>query len=165
MDITDDASIHAANNAGVALENDIEHDGLRTRFEKTFSVNAFGTVVAAEAFRPLPKLYRTPGDRECGLQRRKLHSNGRDSQRGVDESDLQVYKASKSALNSITISLAVANPDVHVVVVDPGLNVTWLNTYGVGADPNEGSQIIVDYALEIKGNSPGFYSGQGVLSW
>ncbi|KZP07990.1 NAD(P)-binding protein [Athelia psychrophila] len=180
MDITDDSSIHAAvadlekklggaaldvlvNNAGLALETDgdIERDGLRTRFENTFSVNAFGTAVAAEAFLPLlkrstarPRIVNVGSSAGSCTQMAETRNAG-----------WMVYKASKSALNSIAISLAVANPDVHVVVVDPGLNVTRLNTYGVGADPSEGSQIIVDYALEIKGNSPGFYSAQGVVTW
>ncbi|KZP16279.1 NAD(P)-binding protein [Athelia psychrophila] len=178
MDITDDASIHAAvadlekklggaaldvlvNNAAVALESDIERDGLRTRFENTFSANAFGTAVAAEAFLPLLKR-STAGPRIVNVG----SSAGSCTQMAETRSAAwMVYKASKSALNSIAISLAVANPDVHVVVVDPGLNVTRLNTYGGGADPSEGSQVIVDYALEIKGNSPGFYNAQGALPW
>lgn len=178
---------HSQNNAAVALENDAKLNGLRTRFENTFSVNAFGTAVTAEAFLPLlkrstagPRIVNVGSSAGSCTQMAEMRSPvwmvrlirplilascnaSRETRRDFDV--FQVYKASKSALNSITISLAVANPDVHIVVVDPGLNVTRLNTYGGGADPSEGSKVIVDYALERKGTSPGFYNAQGALPW
>ncbi|KZP22438.1 NAD(P)-binding protein [Athelia psychrophila] len=179
MDIADDTSIHAAvvdvdkklggaaldvlvNNAAVALENSIERDGLRTVFENTFAVNAFGTAITAEAFLPLLKR-STVGPRIVNVG-----SGGgscTNSSKAGYTVNLMVYKSSKSALNSITISLALANPEVHVVVLCPGRNVTRMNTYGGGVDPSEGSKIIVDYALEQKGTSPGFYNAQGELPW
>lgn len=155
---------------------------MRAVFENTFAVNAFGTAITAEAFLPLLKRSKVgprivnvgsgagsctntskPGYTvnlmvclEILISRIFLHHA---------EHVAQVYKSSKSALNSITISLALANPEVHVVVLCPGRNVTGMNKYGGGMDPSEGSKVIVDYALERKGKSPGFYNAQGELPW
>ncbi|KZP25601.1 NAD(P)-binding protein, partial [Athelia psychrophila] len=168
MDIADDASIHVAvadvekqlggaaldvlvNNAAVDLGDDVERDGLRTIFKDTFAVNTFGTAIAAEAFLPLLKR-STVGPRIVNVGSGS-GSCTKLSKRGyTPDSDIvclnSVYQASKSALNSITISLALANPEVHVVVLSPGNVLTRMNMHGGGVHPSEGSKIIVDYALE-----------------
>lgn len=57
------------------------------------------------------------------------------------------------------------NRDVHVVVIDPGYNSTNLNGFMGTGDPLDGSKIVSDYALEKKGNSPGFYNEKGEIPW
>lgn len=76
----------------------------------------------------------------------------------------QVYGSSKAALNSITVTLAMKNPEIHVVVLCPGQNATNFSRLS-GQDPRDGSKIIVEYALQVKGNSPGYYNAQGELPW
>jgi hypothetical protein len=53
------------------------------------------------------------------------------------------------------------NPDIHVVVLNPGYNATSLNNFAGTMDPKDGSKLIVQHALEKKGKSPGFYGDGG----
>ncbi|KZP11408.1 NAD(P)-binding protein [Athelia psychrophila] len=163
MDIEDAASKHVIYAAAVGLGDYVERDGLRTIFKDTFAVNSFGTAIAAEAFLPLLKR-STVGPRIVNVGSGS-GSCTKLSKRGYTPDSDIVYQASKSALNSITISLALANPEVHVVVLSPGNVLTRMNMHGGGVHPSEGSKIIVDYALERKGTSPGFYNVQGELPW
>ena len=77
----------------------------------------------------------------------------------------QAYNSSKAALNSVTITLAMKNPDLHVVTLDPGHNATNLNGYRGAMDPSDGAKIIVEHTLMGTGKSPGFYGNDGEVAW
>jgi NAD(P)-dependent dehydrogenase (short-subunit alcohol dehydrogenase family) len=77
----------------------------------------------------------------------------------------KVYNSSKSALNSITCTLAIKNPDIHVVSVDPGYTGTNLNNFTGTGNPKDSVRIVVQHALERTGESAGFYYNEGVLPW
>lgn len=57
------------------------------------------------------------------------------------------------------------NKDLHVVALDPGYNATNMNQYSGHMDPKDGAKILVDYSLERRGKSPGYYSKDGELPW
>jgi hypothetical protein len=69
------------------------------------------------------------------------------------------------ALNSITCTLAMKNPDLHVVSIDPGWIGTNLNNYSGPGDPKDGVKVMVQHVLERTGKSPGFYSNEGEVPW
>ncbi|KZP12525.1 hypothetical protein FIBSPDRAFT_961361 [Athelia psychrophila] len=75
------------------------------------------------------------------------------------------YNSSKSALNSITVTLAMKNPELHVVCIDPGHNATNLNHYSGSMDPKDGVKVIVAHALKKVGKSTGYYSNDGEIPW
>ena len=78
----------------------------------------------------------------------------------------KAYGSSKVAVNSITCTLAMKNPEIHVTVLDPGFNATNANNYTGTMDPKDGSMIIVQHALERTGKSAGFYTvSGGELDW
>ena len=77
----------------------------------------------------------------------------------------KVYNSSKSALNSITTTLAMKNRDIHVVSLDPGYNATNLNKYAGTKDPKDGSVVIVNHVLKKIGKSPSYWSATEELPW
>lgn len=77
----------------------------------------------------------------------------------------KVYNSSKSALNSITVTLAMKNPDVHVISIDPGYNATNLNHYSGPIDPQDGAKVIADHVLKKIGKSPSFLSATEEHPW
>lgn len=80
--------------------------------------------------------------------------------------NIQAYNSSKAALSSITCTLAMKNPDIEAVVLNPGYVATNLNSYRGTKDAKDSSMIIVTHALEKKGKSPAFYDDDGTeLSW
>lgn len=76
-----------------------------------------------------------------------------------------MYSASKSAVNSLTCTLAMRNPDIHVVCIDPGYNATSMTKYAGTMDPKDGVQVILTHVLGKVGKSPGFYSNDGEVPW
>jgi NAD(P)-dependent dehydrogenase (short-subunit alcohol dehydrogenase family) len=78
----------------------------------------------------------------------------------------QAYNSSKAALSSITCTLALTHPDIHVTILNPGFNATNLNNFTGPMDAKDGSMLIVQHALERTGKSPSFYTEGGVeLGW
>ena len=69
------------------------------------------------------------------------------------------------ALNSITCTLAMKNPDLHVVSIDPGWNRMNFNKYTGLGDPKDGVKVMVQQILERTGKSPSFYSNEGEVPW
>ncbi|KZP33205.1 NAD(P)-binding protein [Athelia psychrophila] len=181
IDVTDDASIEAGveevqsklrgaaldvlvNNAAVFIDDQIAAKGLRRVFEETFAVNLFGAAVVADSFLPLLKQSKSEGGgRIINL------SSGLGSIASMadpkGQSWLYAYNSSKSALNSITVTLAMKNPELHVVCIDPGYNATSMNNYSGPMDPKDGVKVMVAHALKKVGKSAGYYSKDGELPW
>lgn len=163
-------------------------------FRSTFAVNVFGAAIVAEVFLPLLKKSTTEGGARILNVSSSLGSNTKMSNwKGVEKSRIglvgapllidwkltpslisgpspchlnQAYCASKSALNSVTCTLAMINPDIHVVSLDPGYSNTSMSEYDSNAaDPKDAVKIIMEHALGKVGKSPGFYSKSGELGW
>jgi NAD(P)-dependent dehydrogenase (short-subunit alcohol dehydrogenase family) len=176
------------NNSGITKEREIATRGLRTIFQEVFAVNIFGAAVTADAFLPLLKKSKA-GPRilnvSSGLgsigtmilpdgiyrQSQLLVSNSprvylKESSSSNDPYDIsKVYNSSKTALNSITCTLAMRNPDLHVVSLDPGWIGTNLNNYAGPGDPKDGVKVVVQHVLKRTGKSPGFYGNEGEMPW
>lgn len=158
---------------------------LRKIFEETFATNVFGAASLTDACLPLLKKSKQQGggrivNVSSGLGSNAILADPDGEYKGVYpivhislnfEASLllmhpsQSYNASKAALNSITITLAMKNPDLHVVTLDPGYNATNLNAYSGPKDPADGAKVIAEYTLERKGKSPGYYKEDGELPW
>lgn len=179
------------NNAGVLLDFDIATLGLRKVFEKAYAVNVFGAAVTAEAFLPLlkkstahdgPKILNISSS--LGSMTILADPNGRHkgrystvSMRFCDRlrvimiltdnagTCFKVYNTSKSALNAITVILAMKNPDIHVVSINPGHNATNLNRFSGPMDPKDGAMVTVDHVLKKIGKSPSYWSADEELPW
>ncbi|KIM87468.1 hypothetical protein PILCRDRAFT_814991 [Piloderma croceum F 1598] len=183
IDVSDDASIKAGvkeveaklngaaldvlvNNAGVGFDRQIETLGLRTAMEKTYATNVFGVAVISESFLPLLKK-STVGPRIVNVGSGVGSLSLMSKKNWIsDNLSFIAYNSSKAALSSITCTLAMKNPDIHVTVLNPGSNATNINNFTGTMDPKDGSMLIVQHALERTGKSPGFYTtGGGDLGW
>ncbi|KIM87469.1 hypothetical protein PILCRDRAFT_3924 [Piloderma croceum F 1598] len=183
IDVSDDASIKAGvkeveaklngaaldvlvNNAGVGFDRQIETLGLRTAMEKTYATNVFGVAVISESFLPLLKK-STVGPRIVNVGSGVGSLSLMSKKNWIsDNLSFIAYNSSKAALSSITCTLAMKNPDIHVTVLNPGSNATNINNFTGTMDPKDGSMLIVQHALERTGKSPGFYTTGGEdLGW
>ncbi|KZP33681.1 NAD(P)-binding protein [Athelia psychrophila] len=184
LDVSDDASIKAGveevqgklrgaaldvlvNNAGIAPEGQIAEKGLRRVFEETYAVNVFGAAVVADSFLPLLKQSKSEGggrilNISSGLGSITIMADPNGQYKGAY---LLAYNSSKSALNSVTVTLAMKNPELHVVCIDPGYNATNLNHFSGPMDPKDGVKVMVAHALKKVGKSTGFYSNDGEIPW
>jgi len=184
IDVTDDTSIEAGvkevqsklrgaaldvlvNNAAVFIDDQIPNKGLRRVLEETFAVNLFGAAVVADSFLPLLKQSKSEGggriiNLSSGLGSIAIMADPNGQAKG---SWLYAYNSSKSALNSITVTLAMKNPELHVVAIDPGYNATNMNKYAGTMDPKDGVKVMVAHALKKVGKSAGFYSKDGEVPW
>ncbi|KAG8848095.1 hypothetical protein FRB96_001282 [Tulasnella sp. 330] len=153
------------NNSGIY----VGFDDLRRTFLETYTVNVFGAACTATAFLPLLKQSKQAGGGRILNISSGLGSITRmadpNTKVAFTSDQLMVYNSSKSALNSITCSLATTNRDLHAVALCPGFNATNLNGFKGVMDPKDGAKIIVEHALEKKGKSPGYYSKDGEVPW
>jgi NAD(P)-dependent dehydrogenase (short-subunit alcohol dehydrogenase family) len=178
LDVTDEASVAAAarqvgeldilvNNAGIgddartAPETDV--DALR----RTFETNVFGVVAVTNAF--LPALRRSSAGRIVNISS-GTGSLGRstapDARFAFGAGEAAGYRASKAALNALTVFYAQALADVGIKVnaLAPGLRATGLNALAAasGGDPAEGAAGAVRLALlPDDGPTGGFFSWDG----
>jgi NAD(P)-dependent dehydrogenase (short-subunit alcohol dehydrogenase family) len=178
LDVTDDASVAAAagavgdldilvNNAGIgddprpAPETDV--DGFRRMFE----TNVFGVVAVTNAF--LPALRRSSRGRIVNISS-GTGSLGRstapDPRFAFGAGDAAAYRASKAALNALTVfyAQALADAGIKVNALAPGLRATDLNPLAAasGGDPAEGAAGAVRLALlSDDGPTGGFFSFDG----
>ncbi|KAF7977796.1 hypothetical protein HWV62_2703 [Athelia sp. TMB] len=155
------------NNSGVAFEGQIAEKGLRRVFEETYAVNVFGATVVADSLLPLLKQSKAAGGGRILNISSGLGSiaNMADPNGEYKDKWFYAYNSSKSALNAITVTLAMKNPELNVVSIDPGYNATNLNRYTGHLDPKDGVKVIVEHALGKVGKSPGFYSNEGEVPW
>lgn len=179
IDVTDQASINSAvarvqsesgyltllvNNAGIS------HAGAANRtmdevltaqrasvasiseMRTVWDTNVFGVLAVTQAF--LPLLRNAPSARivnvSSGLGSLTLNSNPNHPYRRHFD---VIYGASKTALNGITVSLAIelANTNIKVNAVTPGFTATALNNFEGTDTVEEGSLEPVRVALEEDG--------------
>jgi NAD(P)-dependent dehydrogenase (short-subunit alcohol dehydrogenase family) len=81
---------------------------------------------------------------------------------------LAAYNASKTALNSLTITLAfeLKNTKFKINSVNPGYTATDLNGFRGELHPTDAAKVIVKYAtLDQDGPTGGFFEAEGMLPW
>lgn len=106
-----------------------------------FSTNVIGPTLVAKAF----KGHLMSGSRRLLI----MMSTGNASLAGNTEGEMLAYRASKSALNQVTRTLAVEwrNDGISAVALNPG----WIRTRMGGADaplsPEEAASNVADFAL------------------
>ncbi|MFF3885936.1 SDR family NAD(P)-dependent oxidoreductase [Streptomyces sp. NPDC001914] len=184
IDVTDDASVHAAvrtieaegdldvlvNNAGV--EGRGEGNSVIGAAEVTagmmrelFETNVFGVVRVLHAF--LPLLRRSASPVVVNV------SSGLASLTGITAPASPAYgypgvayPASKTAVNMITVQYAKAFPGIRVNAVEPGFTATDLNGNTGIQTVEEGAEIIVRMArIGRDGPTGGFFDASGPVPW
>jgi len=184
LDVTDDVSVRAArqtvedeggldvlvNNAGIQVEltdggvivaADLTADMMRT----TFETNVFGAVRVLHAFLPLLQQSTAPvvvnvSSRLASLTRLKTPGAPGYNYPGV------AYRASKTALNVITVQYAKQFPTIRINAVEPGFTPTDLNGNTGLQTVEQGADTIVRIALVAPDGPTGMYlSAEGALPW
>lgn len=184
LDVTDDASVHAAaktveadggldvlvNNAGIEGRGEgnavigaaeVTADEMRT----TFDTNVFGVVRVTHAF--LPLLRRSASPVVVNV------SSGLASLTALSDPDHPAhfypgiaYPASKTAVNMLTVQYAKAFPELRVNSVEPGFTRTDLNGNTGVQTVAEGAEVVVRMArIGPDGPTGGFFDVNGALPW
>lgn len=149
--------IMAANKASVA-----SIDEMRTVWE----TNVFGPLAVTQAF--LPLLRKSQAARivnvSSGLGSLTLNTDPTWPYYGMFE---VVYGASKTALNAITVSLAIELKAMNIKVnaVSPGFTATALNNFQGTDTVEEGSREPIRVALEEDGPTGGFTGPDSIMPW
>ena len=182
LDVTDAASIAAAaahiarehgrldvliNNAGVSLDRQLPSSTTVEIFNETFAVNLFGVVAVTQAM--LPSLRNSAAARivnvSSGLGSLTLRSDPDHFYASIDPI---AYMASKSALNSVTVSYAheFAAAGWKVNAADPGYTATALNGFSGPRSVEQAAIVIVRLAtLPDDGPTGGFFDEDGPVPW
>lgn len=182
LDVTDDASIRRAaewidaefgrldilvNNAGIAIDDkapsEVSHDVLR----QTYETNFFGPVAVTQAMVPL--LRKSTAGRIVNLSS-SLASLAltTDPSSSVFAMNYLAYNASKSALNSMTVSFAkeLRDTPIKVNAADPGYTRTDMNQGNGDHDADEGAIAAVQLAtLPADGPTGTFIDKDGQVAW
>lgn len=161
------------NNAGVLPEavDATEHDFANPdMFAPTFETNLFGVVAVTEAF--LPLLRRSALGRIVNVSTiLGSLTDHADPNSPYHQLAVPAYRASKAALNSITISLAnkLADTGIKVTSVCPGWAQTDLapgNREQAPLTPDEAAHIVVAAAtLPDNADSGTFIDRDGAVAW
>jgi NAD(P)-dependent dehydrogenase (short-subunit alcohol dehydrogenase family) len=146
------------NNAGILREQGLE---------ETFATNVFGVVAVTKAL--LPLLRAVPDARivnvSSGLGSLAFCS---DPNHVYGQNPLLAYNASKSALNSVTVSFAaeLRGTGIKVNAADPGYCATDLNGHSGPRTPEQGAIAAVRLAtLPADGPTGGFFDEDGPVPW
>lgn len=178
LDVTDEASVAAAarqvdaldilvNNAGIGDDPRPAPEADVASFRRMFETNLFGVVAVTNAF--LPALRESPRGRIVNISSGTgslARSTSPDPRFAFGAGDAAAYRASKAALNALTVfySQALADSGIKVNAVAPGLRATSLNQLAAasGGDPAEGAAGAVRLALlPDDGPTGGFFSWDG----
>ena len=186
LDVTDDASLHAAatrlaneteggaldilvNNAAVLLgDSDANPSTVPiATLERTFDANVYGPVRVTQAFLPLVR--KAAAGRIVNVS----STMGSLATVMLPGSPLAqfptfAYSASKTALNAFTAWLAVELKDtaIKVTSVCPGYNATDLNGHKGTMHPREGAKTVVLAAtLDAAAPSGSFLDANGAVAW
>lgn len=178
LDVTDDASVAAAasavgeldilvNNAGIGDDPRTAPDTDVYSLRRVFETNVFGVVAVTNAF--LPALRRSSGGRIVNISSGTGslgRSTAANAQFAFGAGEAAAYRASKAALNALTVfyAQALADAGIKVNALAPGLRATDLNPLAAasGGDPAEGAAGAVRLALlPDDGPTGGFFSWDG----
>ena len=180
VDVTDDASVHAAaaqvntleghldvliNNAGIVGSHSKPEEITAEDMRLTFDTNVFGVVRVTQAFLPLLRKSAAPVIVNVSSG---LGSFGMVTNPATLESQIKAlaYTSSKAALTMLAVQYAKALPEVRVNAVDPGYTATDLNNHGGHQTVSEGTDAIVKMATIGKDGPTGtFTNRQGMMPW
>jgi NAD(P)-dependent dehydrogenase (short-subunit alcohol dehydrogenase family) len=183
LDVTDPLSVSAAaarvereygrldilvNNAGILIERGQRPSQVPVEaLARTFATNVYAIVALTNAL--LPLIRRSAAGRIVNL------SSGLGSLALTSDPDgpfaafpLLAYNASKSALNSVTVSYAneLRDTGIKVNAADPGYCATDLNGHAGPRTPAQGAIAAVRLAtLPDDGPTAGFFSEDGTEPW
>jgi NAD(P)-dependent dehydrogenase (short-subunit alcohol dehydrogenase family) len=183
LDVTDPLSVSAAaarvereygrldilvNNAGILIERGQRPSQVPVEaLERTFATNVFAIVALTNVL--LPLIRRSAAGRivnlSSGLGSLALTS---DPEGPFAAFPLLAYNASKSALNSVTVSYAneLRDTSIKVNAADPGYCATDLNGHAGPRTPAQGAIAAVRLAtLPDDGPTAGFFSEDGAEPW
>ncbi|KAF8193273.1 hypothetical protein K438DRAFT_1969757 [Mycena galopus ATCC 62051] len=132
-------------------------------YSSTYAANVFGTAALTEAIQML--LNNGGAILNMSSTLASLHTY---TQRPPPPIYL-AYIPSKSALNSLTLQLALQEEEkksgIRVVSVYPGFNQTNLNNYMGTMKPEDGAKVMVEAALAKNGKSGVFFNEEGEVEW
>lgn len=183
LDVTDPLSVSAAaarvereygrldilvNNAGILIERGQRPSQVPVEaMARTFATNVYAIVALTNAL--LPLIRRSAAGRIVNL------SSGLGSLALTSDPDgpfaafpLLAYNASKSAVNSVTVSYAneLRDTGIKVNAADPGYCATDLNGHAGPRTPAQGATAAVRLAtLPDDGPTAGFFSEDGAEPW
>ncbi|KAM0471904.1 hypothetical protein ACHAPX_009039 [Trichoderma viride] len=150
------------NNAGICLPAERTSAPSLRNFQDTFTVNAFGTTLATEAFIPL--LTASSAPRVVFVS----SSIGSLALHGDYPVGLPIYRSSKAALNMIMLHYAFKYKDAgwKVNAACPGFCATNLNGYSGSDTPQNGALNAVRLAtLGDDGETGTFSNKEGIVAW
>ncbi|KAK5089708.1 hypothetical protein LTR70_007556 [Exophiala xenobiotica] len=185
LDVTDEASIRAAvrhvevnhgkldvliNNAGTGCRD----PDLKTRLTQCLAVNAVGSALVAEAFRPLLLRNNNPYSIYVSSGAGSTHRNLNPSS-GKFEFD-EAYRVSKAAQNMIAVRehIEYGPQGLKVLVMSPGCVVSNIrgnsederNAWGAASDPDVAGNTILEILLGKRDSDLGkFVVKDGLYAW
>ena len=161
------------NNAGILPEAAADFDGPLDGelFRETFETNVFGAVTAIEEF--LPLLTASSAGRIVNVSSTmgSLNEQHNPSSPYYDVAGVPAYRASKTALNGVTVALSrqLAETAIKINSICPGSVQTDLapgNREQAPLTPEEGSRAVIAMAtVGDDGPSGTFVDAEGVLAW
>jgi NAD(P)-dependent dehydrogenase (short-subunit alcohol dehydrogenase family) len=188
LDVTDDASVHAAlaaidadgdgldvlvNNAGIASYA-FGEDGVRETTDgpsvlRVFDTNVVGIVRVTEAALPLLRRSANPVVVNVSSALGSFWAVHEDS-RPASHFPTLVYGPSKAAVSMLTVQYAKAVPEVKFNAVEPGIAATELGGGEPGDHPgrpaSESARIVAQWAqIGPDGPTGTFQEDDGVLGW
>jgi NAD(P)-dependent dehydrogenase (short-subunit alcohol dehydrogenase family) len=161
------------NNAGILPEAAAEFEGSidGELFRRTFETNVFGAVTAIEEF--LPLLAASSAGRIVNVSSTmgSLSEQHNPSSPYYDVAGVPAYRASKTALNGITVALSrqLAETSIKINSICPGSVQTDLapgNREQAPLTPEEGARAVVAMAT-VGGDGPSgqFVDAEGTVAW
>jgi NAD(P)-dependent dehydrogenase (short-subunit alcohol dehydrogenase family) len=161
------------NNAGILPEAAAEFEGSidGEMFRQTFETNVFGAVTAIEEFLPLLAASRAGRIVNVSSTMGSLSEQHNPSSPYYDVAGVVAYRASKTALNGITVALSrqLAETPIKINSICPGSVQTDLapgNREQAPLTPEEGVRAVVAMAtVGEDGPSGEFVDAEGTVAW
>lgn len=168
--LVNNAAISQAHDRGLTVEeimalqmpDTVSIDDMRT----VWDTNVFGTLAVTQAFLPLLKNAKGPRivNISSGLGSLTIAMRADNPYRGLFDT---VYAASKTALNGVSVSMAIAfeKYNIRVAAVSPGYTATALNNFQGTDTLAEGSKEPIRVCLDTDFKSGMFTGPTGVYPW
>ncbi|WP_326948334.1 SDR family NAD(P)-dependent oxidoreductase [Amycolatopsis sp. NBC_01307] len=177
LDVTDDASVHAAlatigaaegrldvlvHNAGVLGNEPLDGPAAL----RVFDTNAVGIVRVTEAALPLLRKSSNPTVVTVSSSAGSFWAVT-NPDRPEFHLPLALYSASKTAATMLTVQYAKAQPGIKFNAVEPGTTATDMTAdFGIGRSPAESARAVVRLAtLDADGPTGTFSDENGPLPW
>lgn len=156
------------NNAGITgiMPQNILSSNI-AEIKKTFDTNFFGAIQVTQQFLPLMKKSSLPVIVNVSSELASFAWQTA-SDRKPSWNDFQIYGATKTALNMLTVLLAEELKETHFKVnsVTPGYTSTGLNNFQGTKTADQGAEIIVALAtIDKQGPTGQFHQSGGTIEW